>query len=228
MKKIFWLALGLMLVASTAWPQQNTDFLLQESGSMGEGWSGFTDLGFLVNAFLTLILAAVLGALIAYHPKHIQTADTLEEIEAPKVFITYAVIGALIGIFRTVLRSANLTGHVIFVTLIGLSCGLDLPHVAVLATVFGFVLIYLLNARLTYRINIRALAPERIADAAAAYRGVLEQQGCHIVSEKKHPNRERVTIIFHNPRRVTRVDLEKHLESDIDASLRGFLDWEID
>jgi hypothetical protein len=249
MKKIFWLALGLMLVASAAWPQQNTDFLLQESGSMGEGWSGFTDLGFLVNAFLTLILAAVLGALIAYHPKHIQTADTLEEIEAPKVFITYAVIGALIGImvvkyglvigfvlfgigglirFRTVLRSANLTGHVIFVTLIGLSCGLDLPHVAVLATVFGFVLIYLLNARLTYRINIRALAPERIADAAAAYRGVLEQQGCHIVSEKKHPNRERVTIIFHNPRRVTRVDLEKHLESDIDASLRGFLDWEID
>ncbi len=196
--RILWLAFSLVLVASTAWSQQGVDFLMQEPQSLGEGWQGFTDLGFLVNTLLTLTLAAILGAMIAYHPKHVQTADTLEEIEAPKVFIMYAVIGALIGIlvvkyglvvgfvlfgigglirFRTVLRSASLTGHVIFVTLIGLSCGLDLPHVAVLTTAFGFVLIYALNARITYRINIRALPPELIADAAAAYRGVLEQQG---------------------------------------------------
>jgi hypothetical protein len=249
MMRILWLVFSLMLVASAAWSQQTPEFLMQEPGSLGEGWHGFTDLGFLANALLTLTLAAVLGAMIAYHPKHVQTADTLEEIEAPKVFITYAVIGALIGImvvkyglvigfvlfgigglirFRTVLRSASLTGHVIFVTLIGLSCGLDLPHVAVLATVFGFALVYILNARITYRINIRALTPERIADAAAAYRGVLEQQGCRIVSEKKHPNRERVTMIFHIPRHVTRDNLEDLLETNIDASLKGFLDWEID
>jgi hypothetical protein len=238
-----------MLLASSAWPQEVSDFLAQEPGSLGEGWQGFKDLGFLANALLTLTLAAVLGAVIAYHPRHVQTADTLEEIDAPKVFITYAVIGALIGImvvkyglvigfvlfgigglirFRTVLRSASLTGHVIFVTLIGLSCGLDLPHVAVLATAFGFALIYLLNARITYSISIRALAQERIADSAAAYREVLEQQGCRIISEKKQPNRQRVTIIFHNPRHVTREYLDDLLESRIDASLKGFLDWEID
>ena len=247
--KILWLAFSLVLVASTAWSQQGVDFLTQEPESLGEGWRGFADLGFLVNTLLTLTLAAILGAMIAYHPKHVQTADTLEEIEAPKVFIMYAVIGALIGIlvvkyglvvgfvlfgigglirFRTVLRSASLTGHVIFVTLIGLSCGLDLPHVAVLATVFGFVLIYVLNARITYRINVRALPPERIADAAAAYRGVLEQQGCRIMSEKKNPERERVTFIFRNARDVTRRQLEDLLETNIDASLKGFLDWEVD
>ena len=247
--RILWLAFSLVLVASTAWSQQGPDFLMQEPGSLGEGWQGFTDLGFLVNTLLTLTLAAILGAMIAYHPKHVQTADTLEEIEAPKVFIMYAVIGALIGIlvvkyglvvgfvlfgigglirFRTVLRSASLTGHVIFVTLIGLSCGLDLPHVAVLATAFGFVLIYVLNARITYRINVRALPPERIADAAVAYRGVLEQQGCRIMSEKKNPERERVTFIFRNARDVTRRQLEELLETNIDASLKGFLDWEVD
>ena len=247
--RILWLAFSLVLVASTAWSQQGVDFLTQEPESLGEGWRGFTDLGFLANALLTLTLAAILGAMIAYHPKHVQTADTLEEIEAPKVFIMYAVIGALIGIlvvkyglvvgfvlfgigglirFRTVLRSASLTGHVIFVTLIGLSCGLDLPHVAVLATVFGFVLIYVLNARITYRINVRALPPERIADAAAAYRGVLEQQGCRIMSEKKNPERERITFIFRNARDVTRRQLEDILETNIDASLKGFLDWEVD
>ncbi len=121
----------------------------------GEGWTGFTDLDFLLGAFLKLVLATALGAVIGFHPRRIRTADTLEEIEAPKVSIVYAVIGSLIGIlvvkyglvmgfvlfgigglirFRTVMRSAQLTGQVIFVTLIGLTCGLDLPHVAVLAT----------------------------------------------------------------------------------------------
>ncbi len=173
--RILWLAFCLVLVASRAWSQQVPDFLMQEPGSLGEGWQGFADFGFLVNALLTLTLSAMLGATIAYHPKHRQTADTLEEIEATKVYITYAVIGALIGImvvkyglvvgfvlfgigglfrFRTVLRSASLTGRVIFVTLIGLSCGLDLPHVAALATAFGFVLIYVLHARITYRIDV--------------------------------------------------------------------------
>ena len=247
--RILWLAFGLVLVASRAWSQQVSDFLLQEPGSLGEGWRGFADLGFLLSALLTLTLAAILGAAIAYHPRHVQTADTLEEIEAPKVYIMYAVIGALIGImvvkyglvvgfvlfgigglirFRTVLRSASLTGHVIFVTLIGLSCGLDLPHVAVLATVFGFVLIYVLNARMTYRINVRALPSGRVVEAAAAYRGVLEQQGCRIMSEKTNPGKERVTFIFRSARHVTRHHLEELLEAKIDASLTGTIDWEID
>ena len=247
--RILWLALSLLFVASAAWSQQGPEFLAQDTGSLGEGWHGFTDLAFLANTLITLTLAAILGAMIAYHPKHVQTADTLEEIEAPKVFITYAVIGALIGIlvvkygmvvgfvlfgigglirFRTLLRSASLTGHVIFVTLIGLSAGLDLPHVAVVTTAFGFVLIYALNAHITYRINIRAVPQERIADAAAAYRAMLEQQGCSIMSEKKNPEKNRITFIFRNARKMTLRQLEDHLDKNIDASLKGFLDWEID
>jgi len=247
--RIRWLTLGLVLIGSVAWSQQVPDFLLQQSESLGEGWKGFTDFNFLINAALTLTLAAVLGAAIAYHPKHAQTADTLEEIEAPKVYIMYAVIGALIGImvvkyglvvgfvlfgigglirFRTVLRSASLTGHVIFVTLIGLSCGLDLPHVAVLATVFGLILIFVLDARATFRIDIKALPADRVAEAAAAYRALLEQHGCRIMSEKKNPERARVMLIFRGGSSVTRDNLEDILETEIDASLRGSLDWQID
>ncbi len=179
MKKIFVaLAMGMALVAAPAWSQQGAELLFQQPGSMGEGWQGFTDVSFLVNALLTLSLATILGAIVAYHLKHGQTADTLREIEAPKVYIMFSVIGAMIGImvikyglvvgfvlfgigglirFRTSLRSASMTGRVIFVTLIGLSCGLDLPHVAVMATAFGFLLIYVLDASVAYRIDIRAL-----------------------------------------------------------------------
>lgn len=216
---------------------------------MVEGWSGFTDFEFLINSFLTLMLAGILGAIIAYHPRLSRSADTLEELEAPKVFIMYSVIGALIGImvvkyglvigfvlfgigglirFRTVLRSAHLTGHVIFVTLIGLSCGLELPHVAVLATAFGFALIYILHSRITYRIDVRAIPREVFAEATMAYRGLLEQQGCRIVSEKKNPAKERVTFIFRTSSDIAQSQLEEILETRIDASLKGSLDWEID
>jgi len=248
MRKL-WIVLGLLLVASTAWSQTGTEFLAQEPGSMGEGWRGFTDISFMVNALLTLTLAAILGAIIAYHPKFVETADTLQEIEAPKVFITYSVIGALIGImvvkyglvvgfvlfgigglirFRTVLRSPSLTGTVIFVTLIGLSCGLDLPHVAVLATVFGFGLIYILNASLTYRVNVRAVKAACIQEAAVAYRRIFEAHGCKILFERKYPSKCRVKFIFRTSGNVDRDAIEKEFEEKIDESLRGFVDWEVD
>ncbi len=243
------LATGVVLAALPAWAQQMPEFLLKAPGSMGEGWQGFADVGFLVRALLTLSLSVVLGAVIAYHPKHGQTADTLREIEAPKVYIMYAVIGAIIGImvvkyglvvgfvlfgigglirFRTSLRSASMTGRVIFVTLIGLASGLDLPHVAVLATVFGYGLIYILDSSVAYRIDIRALPSQRVAEAAAAYRALLEREDCRIVSEKKNPGKKRVTFIFRSSRDATQHRLEDVLETQIDGSLKGSVNWEID
>jgi len=247
--RIVWLTLCAAIAASPAWGQQMPEMFLQEPGSLGEGWQGFADVRFLANALLTLTLATILGAAIAYHPKHGQTADTLEEIEAPKTYIMYSVIGAIIGImvvkyglvvgfvlfgigglirFRTILGSASLTGRVILVTLIGLSCGLDLPHVAVLATSFGFVLIYILDARVTYRIDIRAVPSTRVAEAAEAYRAVLEQQDCRIMSEKKNPGKEKVTFVFQSTPQVSRYRLEELLETNIDESLKGSVDWEVD
>jgi hypothetical protein len=228
---------------------QAAEFLFEQHSSLGEGWSGFLDVGFLAGSLMTLTLAAVLGGTIGYHPNHGRTADTLEEIEAPKIFIMYSVIGAIIGIlvvkyglvvgfvlfgigglirFRTALRSASLTGRVIFVTLIGLSCGLDLPHVAVLATVFSFVLIYLLDTRVTYRIDVQALAADYVVEAAEAYRNVLKQQGCRIMSEKKNPAKDRVTFIFKSSRKASRDDLEQALDTQIESRLRGTVDWEVD
>jgi len=166
--------LGLLLLASPAGAQIPSEFTSTPVPS-GVGWPGFTDLDFLLGAFLHLLLAAALGAVIGYHPRRMRTADTLEEIEAQKVSIVYAVIGSLIGIlvvnygvvvgfvlfgigglirFRSVMSSAQLTGQVIFVTLIGLTCGLDLPHVAVLATAFEFVLTFILEARITYKVDV--------------------------------------------------------------------------
>jgi len=246
--KLKWLGLFALFITHAAFAQQMQDLILQTEAPSGEGWRGFTDVPFLVNASLNLLLAAVLGAIIAYHPRHSLTADTLEEIEASQIYILYAVIGSICGIlviqygmgvgfvlfgigalirFRTVLRSASLTGRLIFVTLIGLSAGLDLPHVAILVTVFGFLLIYLLDARFTFRIEVRALNPESVIGAAAAYREILEQQDCRIISVKKNPERGRVTFILRSARADICKNLEDHWETKIHEAYRGSVDWEI-
>lgn len=215
----------------------------------GEGWAGFLDVRFLVAAFATLSLAALLGALVSYHPRRVRTADTLEEIEAPKVSIMYAVIGALIGImvvkygtlvgfvlfgigglirFRTVMSSPQLTGQVIFVTLIGLSCGMDLPHVAVLATAFAYILMFFLESRITYQLDVRGLPEDQFGLAVGAYRTVLEDHGCHVLGELKRPHRGRVRFIFRSSRDDRRAQIERLIQADIDHSLRGSLDWYVE
>jgi hypothetical protein len=238
-----------LLVSTLAWGQQGGDFLVTETENLGEGWDGFTDFDFLLDAFLTLMLATVLGTIFAYHPRHVQSADTLEELEAPRIHIFYAVIGSIIGIlvieyglvvgfvlfgigglmrFRTSLSSAGLTGRVIFVTLIGLTCGLDLPHVAVLVTVFGWVLIFILDSRITYRVVIKGLSADQVRNSAPVYRALLEKNECSILSEKKNPERGRVIFIFRGSGGMDRGSLEETLENEVSEEARGTVDWQID
>ncbi|MEE4175814.1 MAG: hypothetical protein V2I57_16335 [Xanthomonadales bacterium] len=237
------------LCAAPVLGQNFDDAVLATPLPRGEGFSGFTDFDFLLETFFTLSLAALLGALIGFHPRSIRTADTLQEVEAPKVDIMYATIGALIGImvvkyglvigfvlfgigglirFRTVMRSAKLTGQVILVTLVGLSCGLDLPHVAVMATAFGWVLLFILEQKLTYSIDIRAIPESRIPEAVEAYRRALEDSGCKIIGERKRPNSGRLKFTFRADGRDSQDQIQQALDQRIDPELRGLVDWEID
>jgi hypothetical protein len=213
------------------------------------GWEGFGDLAFLAKAALSLVLAAALGAAIAYHPTTRRTVDSLEEAETQKVFVLYAVIGAITGMmvlkfgfvvgfvvfgigglirFRTDLRSAPMTGRLILVTLIGLSCGLDLPHLAVLATAFGFLLIAVLYARVDYRIVVKGLAKGCVLNAARAYRELLEREGCRVLGERKSFGKQQVTLVFRAPHSLERERLEHQLEAEIPETLRGAIDWDVE
>lgn len=215
---------------------------------VGEGWRGFTNVRFLLHALSTLLLAAALGAVLAYHPFNRRAIDTIEESEAPKVYITYAVVGAIIGImvleyglvigfvvfgigglirFRTALPSAIETGRLIFITLIGLSAGLDLPHLAVLATAFGFGMKFLLERKLTYRIRVKGVEEEDIEKVAAAYLSALEHQQFKIVREKRNLAKKEIAIIFQTSARVTREEIEERFDTLVPHRHQGIVDWEI-
>jgi hypothetical protein len=237
------------LIVSPAWPEQISVIAPSEySPVAAAGWQGFTDLAFIGDALLTLGLAAILGAVIAFHPAIRESMAISEGIDSPKIYIIYPVIGAIVGImvvnyglvvgfvlfgigglirFRTVLRSASMTGRIILATLIGLACGLNLPHVAVLSTAFCFVVVFILDSSVVYRVIIEQLPAEHITEAITAYRTVLEQRGCHILREKQNCGKSRVTFVLKCPRRSPHSRLDELFKSKIDKSLAGSVNWRI-
>ena len=211
------------------------------------GWAGFLDTRFILNSLGILVLAAMLGALIGYHPATRRTIDRLHEADMPHVYVMYAVIGAVIGVavrefgtvvgvvvfgigglirFRSSTDSTRDTVRLIIVTLAGLIAGLGLLHFAVMIAFFAFVLIYYFDTSPPFRIRIEGLPKERTADCAGAYRGILKAHGCSIIAEHHSAEKERIEFVFRLPRRSTRDRLEAEL-CTIAAELRGDVDWEV-
>jgi hypothetical protein len=235
------------IVATAAQAQQAPLFAAEDLQAVG--WRGFLDWRFLLEAVGALVLATALGALIAFHPMTPRTVDTLAEAELPKVYILYALIGAMVGVtvleyglvvgfvvfglgglmrFRTDMDSTRDTGRLIVVTLIGLICGLNLPHFAVLSALFAFGLIYVFDAQPICRMVVKALPENAVPRAAEAYRTALANAHCRVLSEKKGFAKRRVEFVFRMPREATRESLHAELARIVPAEIRGELDWEVE
>ena len=213
----------------------------------GEGWAGFEDVGFLLTFAGRLLLATVLAAVLAYHPKASRRYDSLEEAEGPKSFILYAVVAAIIGTvvlkfggivgfvvfgiggllrFRTNVGSATATGRVILATVIGLCAGLDLPHVAVLSAAFAFGLVWVLDARTTYGMVVQGLGKGALDGAAAAYRKELELLGCSIIGEHKNVEKRSLRIFFRGPSGINTDEAEDRFKQKLREKHLGSIEWE--
>jgi hypothetical protein len=210
-------------------------------------WSSLTDVRFIVQSVGILLLAAVLGALIGYHPATRRTIDGLHEADMPHVYVMYAVIGAVIGVavrefgtvvgvvvfgiggllrFRSVTDATRDTVRLIVVTLVGLIAGLGLLHFAVIITLFNFALIYVFDTSPPYRIRVEGIAKDRAGSCAEVYRGILKGHGCSIIAEHHSLEKARIEFVFRLPRRSTRDRLDAELRS-IAADLRGEVNWEV-
>jgi hypothetical protein len=211
------------------------------------GWENFGDVWLMLDMAMVLILAVLLGAAIAYHPSARGKATTVEELEQPKIFIMYAMVGAVIGIivpiypvmgyvifgigsllrFRTNIGAAKDTGRVILAVVVGVACGMKLIPVAVLATGFGWLLIWQMERNDFGRLQVKNLSREAIPGAADAYRAMLLKEGCRILGEKKKFTKGTVTFVFKTPRRLDRETLEQRFAKDVPADVQGVVDWDI-
>jgi len=213
------------------------------------GWAGFLDWAYLLQSFAALVLATVLGGVIAFHPTTARTIDTREEAEMPKVYIMYALVGAVVGEivlkygmvvgfvifglgglmrFRTDTSSTRDTGRLIIVTLVGLIAGLNLPHFAVMSAAFAWVLIYIFDGHPVCQLEVHEIPKGRVRDAAEAYRAVMAELKCTLISENKSFSKNRIDYVFRAPRRTTQAGLHAAFCEKVPLDVRGEIDWEIE
>jgi hypothetical protein len=213
------------------------------------GWAGFLDTEALLQSFLALMLAILLGAVIAFHPTTTRTVDTREEAELPKVLIMYALVGAVVGEivleygmvvgfvifglgglmrFRTDAASTRDTGRLIMVTLIGLIAGLNLPHFAIMATAFAWLLIYLFDGHPVCELEVNEIPKGKVKEASEAYRTVLAQLNCKLISEDRSFSKNRITFVLRAPRSTTQKQLTTALCEQVPQEVRGEIDWEVE
>ncbi len=200
------------------------------------------------NYLISLMVAIGLAIIIAFHPLTFGKKEDLNEIEAPKSMIFYAMIGSLVGAtvadygpelgfiffglgglmrFRTTTGSSVQTGRLILVALIGLCCGLKMLYIAGVSTVVAWILIYLLERRTLYHVEIKGLNEKLFPESVAAYRNALKKQNCNIIVEKKNVSKSKVGFIFSSPAKLRREGIESFLTTQIAQDYHGSIDWEV-
>ncbi|MEQ1931725.1 MAG: hypothetical protein ABL957_14510 [Parvularculaceae bacterium] len=217
-------------------------------GLQAVGWRGFLDYTYLLESFAALLLSTALGALIAFHPATRRMVDTIDEAELPKVQILCALIGAMVGVivleyglvvgfvvfglgglmrFRTETATTRDTTRLIIVTLIGLICGLNLPHFAVLSALYAWVAIFFFDGHPVYSLRVQEVPKGRIKEAADAYRAGLAALGCKLISENKSFAKRRIDYVIRAPRQAEQAALQTALVEKVPPEMRGELDWEV-
>jgi hypothetical protein len=211
------------------------------------GFRSFADGWQVLDMALVFLLAAGLGAIIAYHPRTRAKASTLAELEQPKTFILYALVGAVIakiveansamafvvfGIgglmrFRTDVGPAKDTGRVILTAVVGVCCGLKLLVVAIPATVFGWILLWILERETYTRLLVKGVPAESMTASGDAYRRLLSDAGCRVLGERKKVAEGQVSFVFATPASFDRERFEQATAA-LNVPLRGSaLDWEV-
>ncbi len=213
------------------------------------GWNGFYDYPGMLNELSALVLATLLAMIIAFHPTTRRTVDTIEEAELPKVSIMYALVGAVVGVavlqfgmvigfvvfglgglmrFRTETSSTRDTGRLIIVTLVGLLCGMNLPHFAVIATAFVWFVILVFDANPVYRLDVTHIAKENLKQAADAYKSELANAGAKLVTESNAVSKGKLVFVFRAPRGFNQDALYESALRHLPVELRGELDWRVE
>ena len=245
----FLFVLLLSLCCGVAMGQQITpnfgDRSITESmlDSFVTNYMGIEQLG---GYLISLVVALFLAVVIAFHPYTFGKKEDLNEIEAPKTLIFYAMIGSLVGAtvadygpelgfiffglgglmrFRTNAGTSTQTGRLILVALIGLCCGLRMLYIAVISTIVIWILLYFLERRTLYQIEIKKISPELFDESVIAYRHAFKQHQCKIVIEKKNEAKSKITYIFSSPAKLGREGIEKFLARQIPEANRGSIEW---
>jgi hypothetical protein len=190
---------------------------------VGPGWAAFADTELYLRFAFILLAATLSSVVLAYHPVHRTRAVSLDELDLRKTLIIYGVVGALIAIictvspsmafvifgigglmrFRTDVGASKHTGHTIMATLIGLCWGLGLQLVATIATVFFWLMIFVLESAPPRELTVAGVELADMGRAADAYAEAVARAGGRLLGHVKDFKRGQLKFVVSIPNRVT-------------------------
>jgi hypothetical protein len=210
----------------------------------GPGWEAFTDPARYWQYGLILFAATISGTVLAFHPVYRGRPQSMEALELRKTLIIYSAVGALIAIictvnatmafvifgigglmrFRTQLGASKSTGYAIMGTLVGLCWGLGLEMIAVFATIYFWVMIYLLELTSVFELTVGGVKIADMGPATEAYREAITKAGGRVSSHSKNFKKIQMAFVFKLPRKIGIEQVIEQVEQ-LPAELKGTPDW---
>jgi hypothetical protein len=199
----------------------------------------------LVVFALNCIVVLAVSSAIVFHPVRIRARRNVRDLELPRLFLMYGLIGMAIGFlvlqygavigfvifgiggllrFRSVIRNSTNTVEVILVTLLGLCVGLNLQHIAILIGVSAWLVIWIFGRKRKYQLSVKHTNLEGLTIMLADLSQLMQKKEWEINHKKlfgEHSNatsaEAAATIIFSTGGTEEISEVEKELSSCLDA-----------
>ena len=194
---------------------------------------------------LDCIIVLAVSSAIVFHPVRIRARRNVRDLELPRLFLLYGLIGMAIGFlvlqygavigfvvfgiggllrFRSVLRNSTNTVEVILVTLLGLCVGLNLQHIAILIGVSAWLVIWFFGRKRKYQLSVKHTNLEGLTAMLADLQQLMGRMDWELNQQKlfgEHSNstsaQAAATVIFSTPGTEEISEVEKELSSCLHA-----------
>lgn len=218
------------------------DVILPGAEAPGADWSiGHLFQPQLLGLFVIEVLVTLaLSAFIAFHPVNYRTKERQGDLVLPRLYMLYGLIGMAIGFlvtqhgyfigfvvfgiggllrFRSTFSSSEMTAEVILVTLLGLSVGLNLPVVAALIALAGWLVIWMTGTLTGYMLTVHCQNDDHLDLEIERFTSRAKELGWHIVSVERSFKKPEAEVLFQAKRLVGLAGVRRELDQLFDSDL---------
>lgn len=211
------------------------------------GWSQIANLDEISEFFFAVIETLVLIAAFAFHPRANALRQDAQGFLVQASMFLFGLIGMLVGflvvhhgyligfvifglgsLFRFRMASSSLIDGaiLIMVTLVGLAVGLNLPVMALVATVAGAATLWFVTVRKTSVVELKFKDDETLRSALGPVQEAFSAKGFRIVSTRKSDFKPVVEFVLSHTDPEA-AQLMPEVLDDLSRAGHGAKDWHV-
>ncbi len=250
-RTLFPLLLGFALLAeaSAAQTVDGAITIPSDFDVRDRGWSQLRDVGEMLEFLIALVETTAMTAVLAFHPRSIARRQGSSGWDLQRSMFLYGLIGLVVGFlvihhgvligfvvfgigglfrFRMETLSTTDTALMIFVALIGLSVGLDLPVMALLLTVAAAAVLSLFSRESHISLEVKFDASDDFTSKVAKLREALSSAGFGVLAVTKSKFKPVVEVVLSTAAQNPREALVNVMAAHQAGQDSGIEDWHID